>query len=174
MQIDRGHAEVAVSELALDEIERYALAHELDRVCVTQLVRGEASSHTGARGTPAQRRPSGRGIPGPPLGPPVDDAEQRPDRHVLAHEQPRLELFETPVVHVDLASAPALTARTSTEPRRRSRSSSLRSSSASQPRSRWTPSRLLAKHNVPISPPRASSNAAVWVRLWMSTPTINR
>ena len=37
LQVDRGHAEVAVSELALDDVERDALAGELDRVRVPEL-----------------------------------------------------------------------------------------------------------------------------------------
>src|SRR4051794_9902501 len=41
---------------------------------------------------------------------PVDDAEQRTDRHRLASPQPRLELLKAPVVHPDLASAAALAA----------------------------------------------------------------
>src|SRR3954451_24585032 len=40
----------------------------------------------------------------------VDHAEQRPDGHLLAGMQPRLELFEAPVVHADLAAPAALTA----------------------------------------------------------------
>ena len=35
--------------MALDDVERHALAGELDRVCVTELVWGKAPSHTGAR-----------------------------------------------------------------------------------------------------------------------------
>jgi hypothetical protein len=49
-QMDRRHAEVAVADLALDDVERHALAAELDRVRVTQLVRRGAPAHTGPRG----------------------------------------------------------------------------------------------------------------------------
>jgi hypothetical protein len=45
LQIDRGDPEVAVSELALDDDQRHAAARYLDRVCVPQLVRREASQH---------------------------------------------------------------------------------------------------------------------------------
>ena len=41
-QVDRGHPQVAVAELALDDVERHAFAGQLDRVRVTELVRGEA------------------------------------------------------------------------------------------------------------------------------------
>jgi hypothetical protein len=35
--MDRGDAEVAVAELALDDDQRHAFAEHLDRVCVAQL-----------------------------------------------------------------------------------------------------------------------------------------
>ena len=38
LEIDRRHAEVAVAELALDDVQRHALARELERVRVAQLV----------------------------------------------------------------------------------------------------------------------------------------
>jgi hypothetical protein len=49
LQIDRGDAEVAVSELPLDDDQRDAFAGHLDRVCVPQLVRREASANPGSR-----------------------------------------------------------------------------------------------------------------------------
>jgi hypothetical protein len=62
------------------------------------------------RGTAAQCRTRGGGVPGATSRTAVDDAEQRTDRHRLAGLQPRLELFEAPVVHADLAAAAALAA----------------------------------------------------------------
>ena len=43
LQVDAGRAEVGVTELALDHVERDALAGELDGVGVAQLVRREAA-----------------------------------------------------------------------------------------------------------------------------------
>jgi hypothetical protein len=43
-------AEVGVPELALDDVQRHTLTGELERVCVTQLVRREPSPDAGARG----------------------------------------------------------------------------------------------------------------------------
>ena len=47
LEVDRGHAEVAVTELALDDVQRHTFAGELDRVRVTQLMRDEAASDAG-------------------------------------------------------------------------------------------------------------------------------
>ena len=41
-------------ELALDDVERHALAGELERVRVAQLVRREPAPDAGARGEPAE------------------------------------------------------------------------------------------------------------------------
>ena len=57
LQVDRGGAEIRVAELALDDVERHALARKLDGVGVAQLVRRKA------RRTPAAvtvRRSSAR------------------------------------------------------------------------------------------------------------------
>ena len=47
LEIDRGDAEVAVAELALDDDQRHALARQLDGVRVAQLVRRKAPPDTG-------------------------------------------------------------------------------------------------------------------------------
>ena len=47
VQLDRGHVEVAVAELGLDDVERDAFAREFDRVGVAELVRREPASHSG-------------------------------------------------------------------------------------------------------------------------------
>jgi hypothetical protein len=52
----------------------------------------------------------GGGVPGATSRAAVDDAEQRADGRRLARLQPRLELFEAPVVHADLAAAATLAA----------------------------------------------------------------
>ena len=41
-----------MAELALNDVERHALSGEFDRVRVTQLMRREATPHTGGRGAP--------------------------------------------------------------------------------------------------------------------------
>ena len=51
MEVDGGRAEVGVTELPLNDVQRHALASELERMCVTQLVRGEAPPDP-ARGSP--------------------------------------------------------------------------------------------------------------------------
>ena len=68
-----------MAELALDHVERDALAGELDGVGVAQLVRREAAPDAGLGGEPAELDARVRARPGPPAGRAVDDAEQRPD-----------------------------------------------------------------------------------------------
>jgi hypothetical protein len=55
LEIDGGHAGVAVAELALDDVQRDALAGEFDRVRVTQLMRNEAAAHPGVCGAASER-----------------------------------------------------------------------------------------------------------------------
>jgi len=86
----------------------YVPKSEFDRVRVTQLMRREATPHTSPDGPSPQRGAGGRGIPCAPAVAPVDDAEERSDRHPLAHHDPRLELLKAPVVHTDLSSAAAV------------------------------------------------------------------
>src|SRR3954462_5565747 len=50
LEVDRGDAEVAVAELALDDDERNALVGHLDGVGVAELVGREASANAGGRG----------------------------------------------------------------------------------------------------------------------------
>jgi hypothetical protein len=50
LQVGRGGAEVGIAELALDDVDRDALAGQLDRVSVAELVRREAASDAGRRG----------------------------------------------------------------------------------------------------------------------------
>jgi hypothetical protein len=85
-QVDRRHAEVAVAELALDDVEGHALAAELDRVRVTQLVRRGAPAHTGPRGAAPQRGPSGRRWPSAPARESVNDTEEWSLRRTPAAE----------------------------------------------------------------------------------------
>jgi hypothetical protein len=45
LQVDRRRAEVAVAELALDDVERHAFAREFESVGMTQLMGREAASY---------------------------------------------------------------------------------------------------------------------------------
>jgi hypothetical protein len=54
LQVDRGGAEVGVAELALDDVQRHALASEFERMRVAQLVRREAPPDPGADGEPPE------------------------------------------------------------------------------------------------------------------------
>jgi hypothetical protein len=54
LQVDRGSAEVGVPERALDDVEWDALAGELERVRVAQLVRCEAAPDPGAGSEPTE------------------------------------------------------------------------------------------------------------------------
>src|SRR5439155_20556361 len=54
LQVDARGSEVGMAELALDDVERYSLAGELDGVCVAKLVRREASSDACLGGVPAK------------------------------------------------------------------------------------------------------------------------
>jgi hypothetical protein len=58
LQIDQCDAEVAVSEMALDEVQGHALVRELERMGVSQLVRHEPPARGGSAG---YRRPLLRG-----------------------------------------------------------------------------------------------------------------
>jgi hypothetical protein len=64
LQVDAGRAEVGVSQLALDDVQRHALTRELNGVRVTQLARGEPPD-AGADGEPAElgTDPGTRGRP---------------------------------------------------------------------------------------------------------------
>src|SRR4051794_25874950 len=49
LEIDRGDAEIAVAELALNDDQRHAFMGHLDRVGVTQSMGREPSAHAGGR-----------------------------------------------------------------------------------------------------------------------------
>jgi hypothetical protein len=105
---DRGDAEVAVAELALDDDQRDAFAGHLDRVGVAQLVRREASANAGSGGGAPELGACPAGRPRAAAGASVDDAEQRTDGQRDPRGEPRLELLPGPVVHPDLATSPSL------------------------------------------------------------------
>ena len=64
-----------MAELALDHDQRDTLVGHLDRVRVTQLMRGEPATHTGKSGGPSELLASGGGLPMPTSGCAVDYAE---------------------------------------------------------------------------------------------------
>ena len=99
-----------MAELALDDVQRHALAQQLERMRVTQLVRREPPSHTCVSRATVQHRSRRRGAPRATARAAVDHAEQRADRHLLARSQPRLQLLEAPVVHADFAAPAAFAA----------------------------------------------------------------
>jgi hypothetical protein len=53
LEIDRGDAEVAVAELALNDDERHSLVRHLDGVAVAELVGREAPANARGRGCAA-------------------------------------------------------------------------------------------------------------------------
>jgi hypothetical protein len=68
MEVDRCGAEVGVPELALDGVERDALAGEFERVRVTQPVRREPAPDAGAGGELAELGADGGTGPRSPAG----------------------------------------------------------------------------------------------------------
>ena len=98
-----------MSELALDDDQRDALAGHLDGAGVAELVRREPSADAGERRRVAQLLACGGRRPGAAARPSGQDAEQRADRQLDADGQP-VELLPRPVVHADFAAADALAA----------------------------------------------------------------
>jgi hypothetical protein len=62
LEVDRGGAETGMAELALDDVKRHALAGELERVRVAQLVRPEPVPDAGAGGELAELSGRGRAL----------------------------------------------------------------------------------------------------------------
>src|SRR5947208_1196730 len=77
VEVDRGDAEVAVAELALDDDERHTFASHFDGVGVPQLMRGEPSADTCCDGGAPQFGASAGGGPLATTGPAIEDTEQR-------------------------------------------------------------------------------------------------
>src|ERR687885_967114 len=99
-----------MAELALDDVQRHALAGQLDGVDVPERVRREARGDAGRGGEPAQL-PAHAGLrPGPPAGRAGDDAEQWTGRKLEPLRAPGTEVLPAPVVHAHLAPAVALAA----------------------------------------------------------------
>jgi hypothetical protein len=79
LEVDRGDAEVAVAELALDDHEWHAFASHFDGVGVPQLMWSEPSTDTCCDGHAPQLRSGGGGRPLATARPAVEDTEQRAD-----------------------------------------------------------------------------------------------
>jgi hypothetical protein len=73
-------------------------------------VRRETPANACGRSRAAQLGTRGGGRPWSSSGRAVDDAEQRADRELEAHIDPTLQVLPGPLVHTDLAPAPALAA----------------------------------------------------------------
>ena len=97
LEVDAGDAEVAVSELALDDDQRHAFARHLDGVGVTELVRREPAPHACRGGGAPQLGACRRGRPVPSARRAVDDAEQRADRELAPHRQARARAVPIPI-----------------------------------------------------------------------------
>ena len=95
-------------ELALDDVQRHALAGELERVRVAQLVRREPAPDACLGGEPAQLAAYPGAGPGPPAGGAVDDAEQRSDGQLGTRCEPRAQVLPAPLVHADFSALAAL------------------------------------------------------------------
>jgi hypothetical protein len=102
-----------VTELALDDVEWHALAHEFDGVRTARLARREPAANARLDGEPAELDAHPGARPWRSAGGPADGAEQRPDRQLDAGGESRSQLLEAPDVHADLA-APAARCRRAT------------------------------------------------------------
>ena len=76
LEVDAGGAEVGMPELALDDVGRHALARQLERVRVAQLVRREPVPDTGADGDPPELGADSGGRPGRPRVRPSQPASE--------------------------------------------------------------------------------------------------
>jgi hypothetical protein len=81
LQIDGGDAEVAVAQLALDDVERDTLVGDLDGGSGAEWVGRHPPPHTGRCGDTPKLGAGGVACPGPATGRTVDHAQQRPDGH---------------------------------------------------------------------------------------------
>ena len=144
LQIDRGRAEVGVAELSLDDVERDALAGEFDRVGVAKLVRREAPSDSRLGGQPTELGPAPPALDQgrPRVGPSMMQNSGPTGSSTRAASQGRS--CSQPQASMPISRRrPPLPWRTSSDPRRGSRS---RSASAS---ASWT--RSPARHSTTIS-----------------------
>jgi hypothetical protein len=107
LQVDRGDAEVGVSELPLDDVRGTPSRASRRRARGAVGVARSAVARPLARGVPQLGARRG-GRPRPAARRTVDDAEQRSDRQLNAGLEPGRELSPGPVMHPDLAAAAPL------------------------------------------------------------------
>jgi len=93
-----------VTELALNDVERYTFTSHLDRVRVAKLVGREAAPDPGADGEATQGAPGGCCGPWPPACRPVENADEGADGQLDLYLEPRIELLPGPAVHADFTS----------------------------------------------------------------------
>ncbi len=97
-----------MSELPLDDQQRYTLARHLDRVRVAQLMWREATAHSSASSRSVQLSSHAGRCPWPTLSRAAKHTEKRADRQLGSQLKPRRELTPRPSVHADLAALAAL------------------------------------------------------------------
>src|SRR4051794_41830073 len=98
LQVDRGDAEVRVTELALDDVERHTLSRHLDGMRVPELMRSEAPANTRLAAEPAEVGTDGALGPRPSGGRGGDHTGERPDRKCPARGGPRADPHPPPGV----------------------------------------------------------------------------
>ncbi len=93
-----------MTQLALDDVDRYAFAGKLDGMRMAQLMGSEPPADASVDGELTQFGSGGGRRPAAPSGGSVDDAQQRPWRQYHAVRHPRGELFKPELVHSDFAA----------------------------------------------------------------------
>lgn len=91
-------------ELALDDVDRDALAGELNGVSVPELMRREPTAHAGFGRELAELAADGGRGPSAAASRSVDHAEQWSDRQPNPVFQPRAQVLEPEVVHAGVAT----------------------------------------------------------------------
>jgi len=91
-----------VAQLSLDEVERHALAGQLKRMCMTELVERKPAPYSRSGSKAAELDPDSGRRPGTTFGRTVDHAEQRADRHpgITLRNRPPVALGRYPDVTV--------------------------------------------------------------------------
>jgi len=97
-----------VTELALNDVDRDALARELDGVRVAELMWRKPPPDTGIGREVTQLGARGGDGPRPAAGRSIDYAEQRSDWQRDPVGQPRVQLLKSPLIHAGLAPLIAL------------------------------------------------------------------
>jgi hypothetical protein len=115
-------------EPALDHDQRHAFESQLDGVRVPEVVRREVPANPKRDRRAAEVGPGGGARPLAATRRAGENAEQRPDGKLESRREPGVELGPAPRVDAELTSPLPLPRRTSSAPRRGSRSASTRAS----------------------------------------------